>query len=74
MTDPLPSVALALAVLAGLGAVSMAVLSGWRGWLELRRTALDAGIGRGAPRAGVELAELKERVGRLEAIASGADR
>ena len=57
----------ALAILAG------AALHGWQGWLALKRRELD--LLRGAPEgaARIELADLKERVRKLEAIASGVD-
>ena len=52
------------------------MLKGWRGWLELKRLEIDRGHG-AAPvaRAGgrIEIADLKERVRNLEAIAAGID-
>ena len=60
-----------IAALATLLAVALAVtaaLRGWQGWLELRREALLSG---GA--AGGDVAELKRRIRKLEAIASGTD-
>jgi len=68
---------LALSGLAGLGMVVAAGLSGWRGWLRLRMRELDA-LGRGTPEGGgagqrIEIADLKERIRKLEAIAAGVD-
>lgn len=67
--------------LLGLGVVSATVLTGWQGWLalknrelELRRAPaaeIEGGSREGAAR--IELADLRERVRRLEAIASGVD-
>jgi hypothetical protein len=39
----------------------------WRGWLDLKRDAGSGTMGR------IEVADLKERVRRLEAIAAGVD-
>ena len=55
-------------------------LRGWQGWLELKKLELAREMGngfdRGAPPSGggrIELADLKERVRKLEAIAAGID-
>lgn len=52
-------------------------LTGWNNWLALRRFQIDAGRasadGAGHPATRIELADLKERVRRLEAIAAGVD-
>jgi len=64
-------------VLAGVALLSLALLKGWEGWLQLRRLELDQGrVSR--PRrlaAGqrLELIDLKDRVKRLEAIANGVE-
>lgn len=55
-----------------------AALRAWRGWLELKRAELDLrhdGAAAGEADVGVriELAAVKERVKKLEAIASGVD-
>ena len=74
--DPLTIGMLSASVLVGLGAASWAGLRAWNGWLELKRFELthDAGD-RGLPPAGgrIEMADLKERVRKLEAIAAGID-
>ena len=74
MSDPATLFVLAAA---GIFAVMIAVaaaLTGWQGWLDLKRQELG---GRDGARASVpqriELADLKERVRRLEAIADGAE-
>ena len=68
MSDALPFLTIALAGLAGIGLAAGAALRGWNDWLELRRMRIQAGAsGAGRPRIG----ELRERVRRLEAIASG---
>ena len=75
MTDPQTTAWIAGAVLAGLVVVALAGLRAWHEWLELQRLALG---GRQAEpvsptTARIELADLRERVRRLEAIASGVD-
>ena len=50
--------------------LSLAGLRAWRGWLELRREAIAAGL---VPGAQVDLGALRARVRKLEAIASGLD-
>ena len=74
--DPLTIGILGGGIFAGLTAASVAALKGWQGWLELRRFELthDAGD-RTLPPAGnrIEIADLRERVRKLEAIATGID-
>ena len=63
-------------VIAGLGCASVAGLKAWNGWLELKKMELTQVAGeRGLPPAGgrIEMADLKERVRKLEAIAAGID-
>jgi hypothetical protein len=74
--DPTTIGMLSASVLAGLGAASWAGLKAWNGWLDLKRFELthDAGD-RGLPPASgrIEIADLRERVRKLEAIAAGID-
>ena len=76
MSDPMTTITTAGTVLACLGITSFAALRGWQGWLEVRRLELSAGQ-RAEPRspAGemIEVADLKERVRKLEAIAAVVD-
>lgn len=74
--DPLSIGLLAVSILAGLGTASYAALKGWQGWLELRRFELThAGADHDLPPATgrIEIADLRERVRKLEAIAAGID-
>ncbi len=74
--EPLSIGLIAAAVLLGLGTAAWAALKGWSGWLELKRLELCRdGADRHLPPAGgrIELADLKERVRKLEAIAAGID-
>jgi hypothetical protein len=76
MTDQTMYVTLALSGLAGIGVMSGAALAGWRGWLQLKRVELAHAEGTGpVPTAGarIEIADLKERIRKLEAIAAGVD-
>jgi hypothetical protein len=74
--DPITIGVLAASILVGLGAASMAGLKAWNGWLELKKMELTQSLGdRGLPPAGgrIEVADLRERVRKLEAIAAGID-
>ena len=65
----------ALASLAAAGLASVAFLRAWRGWLDLKRLEI-AGTRTGeSPSAigRIEIADLKARVRKLEAIAEGSD-
>lgn len=75
---------LASASLLGLMILATAMLIGWQGWLTLkereleRRSAPDkaAANAEGGSREGyqrIEIADLKERIRKLEAIANGVD-
>ncbi|WP_066720375.1 hypothetical protein [Sphingomonas pituitosa] len=78
-SDPQLTITLAVSGLAGLGMITAAALSGWRGWLalkhrelvELRRPEPTATMP--SPASRIELADLKERIRKLEAIAAGVD-
>lgn len=79
MTEAVSIITLSVAGLSGLAMVTAAALAGWRGWLDLQRTAL-AGEPHDLPAAApgntgarIELADLRERVRKLEAIAAGID-
>lgn len=76
MSDPMTIVTVTGASLAGLSIATFAGLRGWQGWLEVKRLEL-AGSGRREARspAGdmIEMADLKERVRKLESIAACID-
>ena len=74
--DPLSIGLVAAGVLAATGTASWAGLKGWQGWLELKRFELTHGNADKAlpPATGrIEIADLRERVRKLEAIAAGID-
>jgi hypothetical protein len=78
----MPSQELLIAALAfaGLLVVTMVALRAWQDWLQLKARELElrrgpaqveGGASHGAAR--IELADLKERIRKLEAIANGVD-
>jgi len=74
--DPTALVALASCGVAALSIASAAALRGWTAWLELKRLEMSSGSrapSSPAPLPRIEVAALKERVRKLEAIASGVD-
>ena len=74
--DPITVAVLAASIILGLAGVSLAGLKAWNGWLELKRFELTHEAGeRGLPPATgrIEMADLRERVRKLEAIAAGID-
>ena len=75
MSDP-NMIVDASAWLAGLAITCVVLLKAWRGWLEIKRLDLAGGrteYGSPTPAARIELADLKERVRKLEAIANGIE-
>ena len=76
MNDAMTMVTLASFGLAGLSIATFAGLRGWQGWLEVKRIELAGTVRReGRSPAGdmIEMADLKERVRKLESIASCID-
>lgn len=76
MTDPATLVALSASGLLAVALASVAALRGWSEWLALKRLEIAGRRGaapRSRPRPQTDLGELRERVRRLEAIASGAE-
>ena len=74
--DPITIGVLSVSIILGLAGASLAGLKAWNGWLELKRFELTHEAGdRGLPPATgrIEMADLRERVRKLEAIAAGID-
>jgi len=76
MVDPLYAGVIAASLMCGIAIAAFATLKGWQGWLELKRMELVSGRADAVlpPTGGrIEIADLKERVRKLEAIAAGID-
>ena len=76
MLDPLTIAVLSASIIVGLAGASIAGLKAWSGWLELKKMELtQITADRGLPPASgrIEMADLKERIRKLEAIAAGID-
>lgn len=73
MTDPILWASVAATLLLGLLITAQAALKAWRGWLDLRRLELEKRDFHPSSSARIELADLKERIRKLEAIAAGVD-
>jgi len=88
VTSPLePTVVVALTCLIAIGLITFALLRAWQDWIELKRKELESGsdsqretvreqdetaqMSVGAAR--IELSDMKERIKKLEAIASGVE-
>ena len=74
--DTLAMGLLGASILVALGLATLAALKGWQGWLELKRFELTHGSAdhKLPPATGrIEIADLRERVRKLEAIAAGID-
>jgi hypothetical protein len=64
--------------LGGIGLVCLSALKAWRGWLDLRREELaverpPAEVAESQTGARIEMADVRERLRKLEAIARGVD-
>ncbi|APG62660.1 hypothetical protein LPB140_07515 [Sphingorhabdus lutea] len=67
---------MALTIFASILTISIFMLRAWRDWIAFRQNEIDAQnnhIGFDKPMSLIEVADLKERVKKLEAIASGVD-
>ena len=77
MSEPMTTMALAGFGLAALGILLFAALKGWQGWLDLKRLELASADPKGASHGGmaerIEMADLKERIRKLENIAACID-
>ena len=75
-----PTIVLTAGILVAVIVIVGALLRAWQGWLDLKRQELDRALHHPATAEGssigtarIELADLKERIRKLEAIASGVE-
>jgi hypothetical protein len=76
MSEPMTMMMMASFGLAALSIAVFAGLKGWQGWLDLKKLELAgrrAGADRGPAMDMIEMADLKERIRKLENIASCVD-
>ena len=80
MTEPMMWTMISAVSFAGLVVITVATLKGWREWIGLQRLSIEERPAHTEPSSGVpssaariELADLRERVRKLEAIAAGVD-
>lgn len=77
MSEPMTMMAMAGFGLAALGILLFAALKGWQGWLDLKRLELAGAEARASGHGGmaerIELADLKERIRKLESLAACID-
>ena len=71
MTDLAAMLVIAASGSAAIAVTTLAAFRGWNQWLALKRLEAEKGIARSGGRS--ELAELRRRVRKLEAIASGIE-
>lgn len=69
---------LSIAALLGLCVIAASSLKAWQGWLSLRLREIEGTVplaeqGSRSGMARIEIADLKERIRKLEAIAAGVD-
>ncbi|MFO1254376.1 MAG: hypothetical protein U1E37_01705 [Sphingomonadaceae bacterium] len=75
---PIDTILAAASLLLSVAIIALAALRGWQGWLTLKTRELDLARpevqgGSGSGMARIEIADLKERIRKLEAIAAGVD-
>jgi len=76
MSGAMTTMMMAGFALTGLAILLLAGLKGWQGWLELKRlelTGAQASHGRGGAAERIEVADLRERIRKLESIAACID-
>jgi hypothetical protein len=76
ITDPNIWLTVSAASLLGLVIATQAALRGWRDWLDVRRLEIEGRRDTALPPSSasrIEIADLKERVRKLEAIAAGVE-
>lgn len=75
---PSDQLVISATMLAAVAILALATLKGWQDWIGLKQRELDSQRPEGAGGSGtgmarIEIADLKERIRKLEAIAAGVD-
>ena len=77
MPETVTTLIWAAAALGVVATICLCALRAWRGWLELKRLELAAGRSPAEAAGGtgvrIEIADMRERLRKLEAIATGVD-
>ncbi len=77
MSESTTMMAMASFALLGLSILLFALLRGWQGWLDLKRMELSSGHPSAPAHGGagerIEIADLKERIRKLESLAACID-
>ncbi len=82
MNDLMLNTGIAITMLGSIAILAITALKGWNGWLSLKRAELEQFVSRASvPQESespstatrIEVADLKERIRKLEAIAAGVD-
>ena len=78
MQDPIFYLTMAATSLIGMIAIALIARKGWTGWLDLKKAELghhgvEAAQSPPSAAARIEVADLKERIRKLEAIAAGVE-
>lgn len=73
MSDPTAQMTLAAAAMLAMVVAVAALLRAWQGWLDLKRAEIASRRPMATAPRRIEMADLRDRVRRLEAIADGAD-
>jgi hypothetical protein len=76
MQDPYFYIILAVSGIIAITILSLTALHGWQGWLEFKKAELQQRPADSTPfpaNTRIEVADLKERIRKLEAIAAGVD-
>ncbi len=82
MEDLMLNTGTAITMLGSIAILAVTALKGWNGWLSLKRAELEQFVSRASltqegespsTATRIEVADLKERIRKLEAIAAGVD-
>ena len=78
MSELASSLIWTVGALAGIALICISALKAWNGWLDLRREELHAAepgveVAENQTGARIEMADVRERLRKLEAIARGVD-